>query len=54
MGNIDIAVNFFQGFILVFFPNIRALEDKQNRKFYKVHRIQCIQFILARYDCINE
>ena len=30
----EIAVNFFQGFMLIFFP-YSYLGDKQNRKFYK-------------------
>lgn len=48
----EIAVNFFQGFILVFFP-YSCLGDKQNRKFYKSQGIVYSIILAATISIMN-
>ncbi len=48
----EISVNFFQGFILVFFP-YSYLGDKQNRKFYKSQGIAYSIILAAAISIMN-
>lgn len=48
----EIAVNFFQGFVLVFFP-YSCLGDKQNRKFYKSQGIVYSIILAAAISIMN-
>lgn len=49
----EISVNFFQGFILVFFPYY-YLEDKKKRKFYKSPGIAYAIIIATTISIMNK
>lgn len=49
----EITVNFFQGFILIFFP-YSYLEDKQKRKFYKSQGIVYSIILAAAISIMNK
>lgn len=48
----EIAVNFFQGFVLVYFP-YSYLGDKQKRKFYKSQGIVYSIILAAAISIMN-
>lgn len=48
----EIAINFFQGFILIWFP-YSYLGDKNNRKFYKSQGIAYAIIIAATISIMN-